>query len=131
MSGEERVCKNTDNSSPPHQNNVPGLSEPLWPSQSTASADHSYTHTHTQQQVRTSTPPLHATLQHCPNPTADHVLTPYVVKGLGVGKREAERKATCTLCILGRPASVTRHTEAGGQVLRAPLYVSGVVVMGD
>lgn len=51
------------------------------------------------------------------NPTSDHVLlTPYVVKGFerrrrGGGRREAKRKATCTLCILGRPVSVTQHTE--------------------
>lgn len=32
-------------------------------------------------------------------------------RGLVGGSREAERKATCTLCISGRPASVTRHTQ--------------------
>lgn len=107
------ICKHTDMTTPPpHQNYVHGLSDPLWPSQSTASADNSYTHTYAavslnQHTTATRNAPV-------PNPTSDLVLlTPYVVKGgLGVGgRREAERKATCTLCILGRPASVTRHTE--------------------
>lgn len=50
----------------------------------------------------------------------------------GVG---AKTKATSTLGILARSAADTGHVddhcESGGQVLCMPLYVSGVVVMGD
>lgn len=107
------ICKQTNNSSssPFFQNNVPGLGDPLWPSQFTASADHSYTH-HTY----TAVSPNQHTSDTCnapallENPTSDHVLTPYVARGFR-GRWKAERKATCTLRILGRSASVTHYTE--------------------
>lgn len=91
-----------------------------------------YTHIHSSKSkpthhgyTQSSRPALFQTLLQITS--SRHMLS----RGIGWGVR----KATWTLCILVRPASVTRHTEetseAGGQVLRAPLYVSGVVVMGD
>lgn len=100
---------------PPHQNNVPGLGDPLWPSQSTASADHSYTHTHPPQQVHTSTLPLHASLQqqrHCSQSSfRPRPRTICCQEDFWGGARRLEEKPLVRLCILGRAASVTRHTE--------------------
>lgn len=108
---DESASKPTTLPPPPlRQNNVPGLGDPLWPSQFTASADHSYTHTYTAVSPNQHTSNTWKAPALLENPTSDHVLTPYVARGFR-GRWEAERKATCTLCILGRPASVTHHTE--------------------
>lgn len=83
---------------------------PLCPSQSTASADHSDTHTYTAVSTNQHTTPT------CNAPTLFEILLQTISshhmssRGLG-GDERPQRKATCTLCILGRPASFTYHTE--------------------
>lgn len=62
--------------------------------------------------------------------SSHHMLSRAWGVGGSGGRWEAERKATCTLCILGRPVPVIHHKEETGRCLVC-LYVSGVVVMGD
>lgn len=82
------------------------LSWPQWPPLALpASADHSFTH---RQSSKHHSNMLHPSTAW--NPAPDPVLTPYVVEG-SEGSGGAERKATCALGILGRPASVTQHAE--------------------
>lgn len=100
--------KHIDNSSPRHQNNVPGLSGPLRASHSSTSADHSYTHTSRAASRNRHTTATETLWVLYKNPTSDHVLlVPYVVKWGG----GAQRKATCTLCSLGKSGCHTEETQ--------------------
>lgn len=72
-------------------------------------------HTHPRQKVPTShtsatcSAPVPLKILHQTTSSSHHMLS----RGLRGGglRREAKRKATCTLCILGRPVSVTQDTE--------------------
>lgn len=100
-----RWCmKGDESANPPHPNNAPVPGNPLWPSQSTAFADHSYTHTHIySSEVRASIAPLHALFEiQLQTMSSHHMLS-----------RGFERKSTCMLCIHLREACVCHPPYRG------------------
>lgn len=131
MHDRTQICKLTKNC--PYLP-IKTLFWPQWPPLAlTASADHSFTHRHHGKPL----PEHHSYMLHpstAQNPTPVSVLTPYVVEGFGGEQRGWKKSHLCALHLSEACVCHPAHrgnSEAGGQVLREPLHVSGVVVMGD